>query len=105
MTANEEKKDTKLRFDALGHWITVEMAASMTVTPGGIYLPDEAKREAHVGTVLSKGEDVNLEMDQGDIVVLHPYGGHYLKDIKGCENLRIIKDTDCLAVVRKEDDL
>ena len=99
----ETKDEIKLRFDALGHYVAVHMAESKSETDGRhglkILLPDEAKKEAHVGEVVSVGADVTIEIGEGDIVAVHPYGGHF---IEGCDRLRIIKDTDCLAVVRKE---
>ena len=60
---------------ALGDWTILVMKDAKSETPGGLILPDIAQERACVGSVLSVGPETKLGLKQGDIVLVHKYGG------------------------------
>ena len=77
-------------------------------TPGGIIIPDTAKKEKPVeGEVLAVGKGVRdeqgnlhpLEVKVGDKVLFSKWGGNEVK-IDGCDYV-IMKESDILGILNK----
>lgn len=86
--------------------IVVEPLEVEDTTPGGIVLPDVAKRKSHRGRVLAVGNGrrletlsgdgrVPVEVAEGDMVVYPPHSGHDFP-FKG-RTLKILEESDILA--------
>ena len=85
--------------------IIVERLDAVSVTKGGIVLPDSAKEKPQQGKVMSvgsgrildNGQKAPLELKAGDIVIYAKYGGTEYK--LGDKEYMILNERDILAVV------
>jgi chaperonin GroES len=89
----------------LGERVFVKVSASEEKTPGGIFLPDNAKEKPQVGEVVAVGpgkrnEDGSrseLEVKIGDKVLYSKYAG---TDVKlGSDEYVLLAEKDILAIV------
>ncbi|HAO13490.1 MAG TPA: co-chaperone GroES [Planktothrix sp. UBA8407] len=89
----------------LGERVFVKVSASEEKTPGGIFLPDNAKEKPQVGEVVAVGpgkrnEDGSrseLEVSVGDKVLYSKYAG---TDVKlGSDEYVLLAEKDILAIV------
>lgn len=88
----------------LGDKVLVQPSVSQETTAGGIVLPDTAKERPQEGTVvavgpgrtLDSGEQVKINVKEGDLVIYSKYGGTEIK-LDGTEYL-ILDESSLLAV-------
>ncbi len=89
----------------LGDRLIVEVLEEEETTVSGIVLPDTAKEKPQRGRVLAvgpgsrneSGENVPLDVAEGDTVIFSKYGGTEVK--VGGEELLILRESDVLAKV------
>jgi len=89
----------------LGDRIVVERDEAMSVSMGGIYLPETAKNKPSRGVVacvgngklLKNGERAELQVKAGDHVLFLSYAGEEFK-LDGKEYL-LLREEDILAVI------
>ena len=89
----------------LGDRIIIELVEQEEKTASGIVLPDSAKEKPQegkvvavgTGRVLDNGEQVALEVSDGDRIIFSKYAGTEVK-YEGNEYL-ILRENDILAVV------
>src|SRR5574337_645553 len=94
---------TKIR--PLGDRIVVKRLEDMDKTPGGIVIPDNAKKKPQQGEVifvgpgaiLQSGERRAIDVKQGDKVIFGKYSGTEVK-LNGDE-LLILREEDIMGVV------
>jgi chaperonin GroES len=89
----------------LGERVFVKVSASEEKTPGGIFLPDNAKEKPQVGEVVAvgpgkrndDGSRSELEVSVGDKVLYSKYAG---TDVKlGSDEYVLLAEKDILAIV------
>jgi chaperonin GroES len=89
----------------LGERVFVKVSASEQQTPGGIFLPDNAKEKPQVGEVVAvgpgkrndDGSRSELEVKIGDKVLYSKYAG---TDVKlGSDEYVLLAEKDILAIV------
>ncbi len=88
----------KTNVKPLGDNVMVEPQEAKKKTEQGIYLPDDASKETpQEGKVIAVGDDKEIKVKKGQIVIYKKYGG---TDIKiNDKNYIILKNEDILAVV------
>lgn len=94
-----------MNFKPLSNRIVVKPDQEMSITAGGIYLPDQAKEKPVAGTVVSVGAGKRLEngmiipvqVNAGDHIIYNKWAGTEIT-IDG-ENLLIMLDSDVLGVL------
>ncbi len=87
--------------------VVLKIEKEQSPNVGGIFLPDRASEKSQIATVVSVGEggnidgkDVEMKVSIGDRVLFSKFAGVEFK-YKG-EDLLIIKQTDILAIIEKE---
>jgi len=86
--------------------VLIEPVEEETKTPGGIYLPENAKEKPTIGVVIAAGPGkigkdgkvVKLSVKVGDKVYYKKWGGNEIK-IKGVE-LLLVEEKDILAIIK-----
>jgi chaperonin GroES len=91
----------------LGKRVVVLPDPPMTVTKGGIHLPDRAQKQTSRGTVLAVGELVNFDehgepnklcpLERGDRVVYGDWSGNTV-EVDRVE-VRVLEDKDILGTL------
>ena len=89
----------------LGDRLIVEVLEEEETTASGIVLPDTAKEKPQRGRVLAvgpgprdeDGEYINMDLDEGDEIVISKYGGTEIKI--GTDDYLILRESDGLAKV------
>ncbi len=89
----------------LGNRVVVEPIEQDEVTASGIVLPETAKEKPQRGKVIAagpgerndKGDRVDLDVAEGDIVLFAKYAGTEFK-LDG-KKLLILRESDLLAIV------
>ncbi|MCJ7841358.1 co-chaperone GroES [Lederbergia sp. NSJ-179] len=89
----------------LGDRVIIELVESEEKTASGIVLPETAKEKPQEGKViavgsgrvLDSGEQVALEVSEGDRIIFSKYAGTEVK-YQGTEYL-ILRESDILAVI------
>ena len=89
----------------LGDRVIIELVESEEKTASGIVLPETAKEKPQEGKivavgsgrVLDSGEQVALEVSEGDRIIFSKYAGTEVK-YQGTEYL-ILRESDILAIV------
>ncbi|MDQ0508307.1 co-chaperonin GroES [Aedoeadaptatus ivorii] len=85
----------------LGERVVIQKIEKENVTAGGIVLPDSAKEESNVATViavseeLKNSEEIHCDLKEGDKVIYSKYAGNEV-EIDG-ESVIVIKYQDLLA--------
>ena len=86
--------------------VLIEPAKEETKSPGGIYLPENAKEKPTIGEVLAvgpgkldeNGKIIKLSVKVGDKVYYKKWGGNEIK-IAGVE-LLLVEEKDVLAIIK-----
>lgn len=94
-----------MRLRPLADWIVLEKIDQSDRTPGGIYIPQVAKKESSQGKVLAVGEGrrrpdgqvTPMSIQVGDTVLFNQYGVSEFK--QGNEVLLMVREEDVLGVV------
>jgi chaperonin GroES len=88
----------------LGRRVLVKRCASEEKTPGGIFLPDNAKEKPQEAEVLAlgtgkdeEGKDVSFTVAVGNKVLISKYGGTEVK-LDG-DDVLIINESDILGII------
>lgn len=88
--------------------VVLKIEKEQTTNVGGIFLPDMSKEKSQIATVVSvgkggvvDGKEVKMEVEVGDRVLFSKFAGTEFKYEN--QDLLIIKQTDILAVIQKED--
>lgn len=85
----------------LGERVVIQKIEKENVTASGIVLPDTAKEESNVATViavseeLKNSEDINCDVAEGDKVIYSKYAGNEV-EMDG-ETVIVLKYQDLLA--------
>jgi len=86
--------------------VLIEPAEEETKSPGGIYLPENAKEKPTIGVVKAvgpgkldkNGKIIKLSVKVGDKVYYKKWGGNEIK-IAGIE-LLLVEEKDILAIIK-----
>lgn len=86
--------------------VLIEPVEEETKTPGGIYLPENAKEKPTIGVIKAvgpgktgrDGKIIKLTVKVGDKVYYKKWGGNEIK-IKGVE-LLLVEEKDILAIIK-----
>ena len=88
--------------------VVLKIEKEQTTNVGGIFLPDMSREKSQIATVVAVGEggtidgkDVKMQLSVGDKVLFSKFAGTEFK-YQG-DDLLIIKQTDVLAVIGKEE--
>ena len=88
--------------------VVLKIEKEQTPNVGGIFLPDMSKEKSQIATVIAvgkggnvDGEKVEMQVKVGDRVLFSKFAGTEFK-YEG-EDLLIIKQTDILAIIEKEE--
>jgi chaperonin GroES len=100
-----DKEDSKLQLQPLGDRVVVQREESEEKTPGGIVLPDTAKKRPSRGVVvcvgpgrmLEDGTRAPMQINVGDRVLFSAYAGDDFKI--GDQELVLLREEDILAVI------
>lgn len=87
--------------------VVLQIEKEQTTNVGGIFLPDMSKEKSQIATVVAvgkggnvDGKEVKMEVKVGDRVLFSKFAGTEFKYEN--QDLLIIKQTDILAVIEKE---
>lgn len=87
--------------------VVLELEKEQTTNVGGIFLPDMSKEKSQIATVVAVGEGGNIDGKEtkmqvkvGDKVLFSKFAGTEFK--YNGRDLLIIKQTDILAIINKE---
>ena len=87
--------------------VVLQIEKEQTTNVGGIFLPDMSKEKSQIATVVAVGQggnvdgkEVKMEVKVGDRVLFSKFAGTEFKYEN--QDLLIIKQTDILAVIEKE---
>ena len=88
--------------------VVLKIEKEQTTNVGGIFLPDMSREKSPIATVVAVGKGGNIdgkesvmEVKVGDKVLFSKFAGTEFKYKD--EDLLIIKQTDILAIIGKED--
>ena len=88
--------------------VVLKIEKEQTTNVGGIFLPDMSREKSQIATVVSVGDggtvdgkEVEMKVKVGDRVLFSKFAGTEFK--YNGEDLLIIKQTDILAVIGKEE--
>ncbi len=82
----------------IGKRVLIEPNKTEEKTKGGIYIPDSAGEMQHKGKVIAVGDDKDMPVEKGDIVLYEPMGSDEIS-VDG-EKMILIKFDSILAKVR-----
>ena len=89
--------------------VVLELQKEQTSNVGGIFLPDMSKEKSQIATVIAVGDggfvdgkEVKMQVNVGDKVLFSKFAGTEFKYKD--RDLLIIKQTDILAIINKEND-
>ena len=86
-------------FRPLGERVLVKRTPELSITKGGIIIPDSYKEKPMEGTVESFGEEVK-RVKKGERILYAKYSGVDIKLREG--NYLIIAEKDVLGVIEKD---
>ena len=88
--------------------VVLKVEKEQTTNVGGIFLPDMSREKSQIAKVVAvgnggnvDGKDVVMQLNVGDRVLYSKFAGTEFKYKD--EDLLIIKQSDILAVIEKED--
>jgi len=95
----------KTRMQPLGDRVVVSRLDAEEKTPGGLFIPDQAKEKPSKGIVLAvgpgrrnkDGSRVALDVKVGDKVLFGKYSGAEIEE--GGEKIVVLREEDILAVL------
>ena len=95
---------SKLKLRPLNDKIVVKRLEAQEKSPGGIFLPDNAKEKPREGKVMALGDGkllkdgnrANFQVKKNDVVIFSAYAGTEIK-VEGQEYL-IMSEDDVLAI-------
>lgn len=89
--------------------VVLRIEKEQTTNVGGIFLPDMSREKSQIATVVAVGQggivdgnDVVMQVKVGDRVLFSKFAGTEFKYQD--QDLLIIKQTDILAIINKEND-
>lgn len=89
--------------------VVLKIEKEQTTNVGGIFLPDMSREKSQIATVVAVGQggivdgnDVVMQVKVGDRVLFSKFAGTEFKYQD--QDLLIIKQTDILAIINKEND-
>lgn len=89
--------------------VVLKIEKEQTTNVGGIFLPDMSREKSQIATVVAVGQggivdgnDVEMQVKVGDRVLFSKFAGTEFKYQD--QDLLIIKQTDILAIINKEND-
>lgn len=89
--------------------VVLKIEKEQTTNVGGIFLPDMSREKSQIATVVAVGKggivdgnDVIMQVNVGDRVLFSKFAGTEFKYQD--QDLLIIKQTDILAIINKEND-
>lgn len=89
--------------------VVLKIEKEQTTNVGGIFLPDMSREKSQIATVVAVGKggivdgnDVTMQVNVGDRVLFSKFAGTEFKYQD--QDLLIIKQTDILAIINKEND-
>jgi chaperonin GroES len=88
-----------MKFRPLGERALVRIMEREETTPTGIVLPDTAKEKPQTAEVIAVGENDDVKVSQGDIIVFAKYSGTEIT-LDG-EDYMILDADDILGVVEE----
>ena len=87
--------------------VVLEIEKEQTTNVGGIFLPDMSKEKSQIATVVAigqggniDGKETKMQVKVGDKVLFSKFAGTEFKYKD--KDLLIIKQTDILAIINKE---
>ncbi|HET9082387.1 MAG TPA: co-chaperone GroES [Trebonia sp.] len=83
----------------LGSRILARLVAEESVTKGGLVIPDTAKEKPQRAEVVAVGDDEEIKVAPGDLVLFARYAGTELR-LDGVDYL-VLDVSDLLAVIEK----
>jgi len=89
-----------MKIQPLGKRVLIRRAKHKT-SQGGILLPDTATERPKQGEVIACGNDKELEVKLGDIVLFGSYSGVEVKGEDGDQELLILNEDEILAVIEE----
>lgn len=88
--------------------VVLKIEKEQTTNVGGIFLPDMSKEKSQIATVVALGDgglvdgkETKMQVELGDRVLFSKFAGTEFK--YNNEDLLIIKQTDILAIISRED--
>lgn len=94
------KKKASFPIKPLSKYLFVKRVEEISVTEGGIYVPDAAKEKPQYGLVLEVGSDVD-EATNGDVILFGKYAGAEVNIVQGDPVLMLEKD-EIVGIVTDE---
>ena len=88
-----------MKFKPLGERALVKMVEREETTSSGIVLPDTAKEKPQTAEVVAVGEDEEIKVSQGDVIVFAKYSGTEIK-LNG-DDYMILDADDILGIVEE----
>jgi chaperonin GroES len=88
-----------MKFRPLGERALVRIMEREETTPTGIVLPDTAKEKPQTAEIIAVGENDDVKVSQGDIIVFAKYSGTEIT-LDG-EDYMILDADDILGVVEE----
>lgn len=89
--------------------VVLELQKEQTSNVGGIFLPDMSREKSQIATVIAVGDggfvdgkEAKMQVNVGDKVLFSKFAGTEFKYKD--RDLLIIKQTDILAIINKEND-
>jgi len=95
-----KKKESVFPIKPLGKYLFVRRVEEISVTEGGLFVPDAAKEKPQYGVVLEIGSDVN-EASKGDVILFGKYAGAEVNLVQGDPVLMLEKD-EIVGIVTDE---
>ncbi len=86
---------TTLKIQPLGMRVVVKPLEQESKTASGLYIPDTAKEKPQTGKVVAIGDDEDIRLNVGDVVIYAKYTGVEVK-VDGVDYL-IMECADILA--------
>ena len=89
----------KLKLQPINERLLIKVEDSGNITPSGLIIPEQAKEKPKHGRVIfiGRGEDMNEDIQEGDIVYFGKYAGQEIV-FNGVE-LLVLEYSDVLAKV------
>lgn len=100
-------KENRMHLKPFHDYVLVRRLDAEEKTPGGLYIPDQAKDKPMKGKVVAVGPGKRLEnglrsemcVKEGDVVMFTRYGGNEVQAHRGVGELLMIRADDLLGLV------
>jgi chaperonin GroES len=95
----ERKGGSSMKFRPMGSGVVIERHEAKDKTEGGLYIPEQAKKQPHKGTVMAIGPKV-VDLVVGDVVMFSPYSGSSI--VLDGKDYLLIGDINLLGVLEED---